>query len=512
MDVHHAGVEEMPVSKMRRGVHLAAAFVLFALLFIVFTIYSTLGTSGYSVRRLRPAARLKSRQELQEERAVDIDILDGVGVKFLSNFKNPCWYDRQGALTKAQNLYSSWLKPASAAELANYQSHRKQGYTLRCLPYFFLVGQPKCATTDVFQRINIHPDVAEALIKGPHWWSRRRYGQPYSPRPVTFLEYLDLFSGAAAAIEARWTNSTSSNLPYHEKITGDGSTSTLWDSSPTMTYLYSTLNKISGEKLFQLFFAKRDGLGHQQKNLRVKSLTSENNENQITDPEGCCFSRQNSRRDYTDYERTLYSQVYSIQPGVVLPITTADVIHSVLPKSRIIAVIREPVSRLFSSYVFFTKKQKMSPEVFDQAVQSSIQKWKLCTDHYSERTCAYNKTLHAELEVRLYNGMYNIFLRDWLNVFPQEQVMVLRMEDYHQDTSATMASIYAHLGLRGLTEEEEELVNMAPVQNKNKKKLYIGKMLNTTAETLRRFYEDFNNDLAELMGDRKFTWQDYYTD
>lgn len=40
-----------------------------------------------------------------------------------------------------------------------------------------------------------------------------------------------------------------------------------------------------------------------------------------------------------------YHQDHSSEDGIVLPFTVADVIHSVLPKSRIIAVIREPVSR-----------------------------------------------------------------------------------------------------------------------------------------------------------------------
>ncbi|XP_068226100.1 carbohydrate sulfotransferase 15-like [Palaemon carinicauda] len=439
-----------------------------------------------------------------------VDLFNGVGLEFLPNFKNPCWYDRQGGPVK-ENLFASLLKPASAAELVSHQNYNKRSYVLRCLPYFFLIGQPKCATTDVFQRINMHPDVAGTLLKGPHWWTRRRYGQPYSPRPITFVEYLDLFSTAAVDIEAHCANSTIPGVPYHQKITGDGSTSTLWDGSPTMNHMYSTLNKNSTRKVLQLFFNKREGFTHQLRGSGTESSAEADDRlNQRKDFEGCCFSNPASKGDYADSERTLYRQLFSIQPGIVLPVTTADIIHAVLPRSRIIAVIREPASRLYSSYAFFTKNTDITPENFDKAVDSSIQKWKLCTAQYSERTCAYNKTLQYDLEVRLYNGMYNIFLRDWLNVFPKDQVLVIRMEDYHQDISATMASIYAHLGLRGLSEDEENLVNMAPVQNKNRKKSNVGKMLNKTAEVLRKFYEPYNDDLVALLGDAKFLWQDYY--
>lgn len=49
--------------------------------------------------------------------------------------------------------------------------------------------------------------------------------------------------------------------------------------------------------------------------------------------------------------------------------------------------------------------------------------------------------------VRLYNGLYSIFIRDWLKVFQQKQVLVVRMEDYHQNITKTMATIFSHLDL-----------------------------------------------------------------
>ncbi|KAK7080939.1 hypothetical protein SK128_000255 [Halocaridina rubra] len=97
-----------------------------------------------------------------------------------------------------------------------------------------------------------------------------------------------------------------------------------------------------------------------------------------------------------------------------------------------------------------------------------------------------------------------------MSVFPKEQILVLRMEDYHQDIAATMTSVYAHLGLRGLNANEERQMNMVPVQNKNRKKMNIGKILNSTEDILRKFYEEYNKDLADLLGDLRFTWDDYY--
>lgn len=50
-------------------------------------------------------------------------------------------------------------------------------------------------------------------------------------------------------------------------------------------------------------------------------------------------------------------------------------------------------------------------------------------------------------EVRLYNGLYSIYIKDWLQVFPHEQVLVVRMEDYQKNISKALEDIYCHLGL-----------------------------------------------------------------
>ncbi|XP_046553719.1 uncharacterized protein LOC124263189 [Haliotis rubra] len=65
----------------------------------------------------------------------------------LSDYKNPCWKDRNN--------------------------------TIQCLPYFHLIGSDKCGSTDLFNRITHHPDVQTCtctLGKESSYWSWRRYG------------------------------------------------------------------------------------------------------------------------------------------------------------------------------------------------------------------------------------------------------------------------------------------------------------------------------------------------
>lgn len=47
---------------------------------------------------------------------------------------------------------------------------------MRCLPYFYVMGMPKCGTTDLYAKIVRHDSVVN-LLKEPHWWARKRVGR-----------------------------------------------------------------------------------------------------------------------------------------------------------------------------------------------------------------------------------------------------------------------------------------------------------------------------------------------
>ena len=103
--------------------------------------------------------------------------------EFLPNFKNPCWYEPLNEANVYQdNKYAVVSLHARQTMMELMQTwtnrlvKRRNARRLRCLPYFLMVGQPKCASTDMFKRITKHPDVQAPPIKELHWWSRNRQG------------------------------------------------------------------------------------------------------------------------------------------------------------------------------------------------------------------------------------------------------------------------------------------------------------------------------------------------
>lgn len=108
--------------------------------------------------------------------------------KFLPGVRNPCWYEEYtGNITSdpyRTNLYARYARRFRTVfqHLRNtFQEHLfhhdRKLYRMRCLPYFYIIGQPKCGTTDLYDRLRLHPDVKFTTFKEPHWWTRKRFGE-----------------------------------------------------------------------------------------------------------------------------------------------------------------------------------------------------------------------------------------------------------------------------------------------------------------------------------------------
>ncbi|CAL1530082.1 unnamed protein product [Lymnaea stagnalis] len=154
--------------------------------------------------------------------------------KFLPEFKNPCW--REMIRTPLEDLYktnkfalTSWTYEKAFAKMRDHwtKSRTRPKYRLRCLPYFLLAGQPKCGSTDFYERIITHPDIVTPPSKESHWWGKNRYGWCLnSTESIPLSDYIDLYDSAAVHIESGGEGVRKKK--YYRKITSDASVSTLW--------------------------------------------------------------------------------------------------------------------------------------------------------------------------------------------------------------------------------------------------------------------------------------------
>ncbi|XP_064601112.1 carbohydrate sulfotransferase 15-like [Liolophura sinensis] len=139
---------------------------------------------------------------------------------------------------------------------------------IRCLPYFFVAGFPKCGTTDLYRRLELHPQIQPPCAKEPHWWSRHRFAKGGS-----LLTYLKCFQVAAERISESNNYTTVVKEPRHQ-ITMDCSASTLWDHSnwryipqnnltfdePTVTNIHSIHHLLPNAKMIVIMRNPTDRL------------------------------------------------------------------------------------------------------------------------------------------------------------------------------------------------------------------------------------------------------------
>ncbi|KAL4640155.1 carbohydrate sulfotransferase 15 isoform X1 [Arapaima gigas] len=404
-----------------------------------------------AVKAIVSKVQFTSRQvpDLKELIQSEPHLFSVIPRQFLPNVKNPCWYEEHSGNMSSDpygsNLYARYSRRfrtifdyLRSAFWEHLHRRGERHYRMRCLPYFYIIGQPKCGTTDLYDRLRLHPDVRFTTFKEPHWWTRKRFGiirlsEGFQNRyPVE--DYLDLFDLAAYQIQDNMLGNASRSHEQGNIIIGEASASTMWDNN-AWVYFYD--NTTDGEP----------------------------------------------------------------------PFLVQDFIHAVQPNAKFIVMLRDPVERLYSDYLYFGIANK-SAEDFHERVSDSLQLFEGCLAEFPMRACVYNTTLNNAMPVRLQVGLYIVYILDWLTVFRKDQILVLRLEDHASNRKYTMHRVFNFLRLGPLTEQKEAEITKSPASNTRRPAdRILGPMLPITKEILQEFYSPFNQKLAKVLHNDSFLWK-----
>lgn len=185
-------------------------------------------------------------------------------------------------------------------------------------------------------------------------------------------------------------------------------------------------------------------------------------------------------------------------------VTTAQLIYEAQPYQRLIVLFREPVSRYYSAFHYYGHRKSeafKSPEKFHERATQEIERWKDCVARSGTKTCI--KRYDPQ---QLIKGMYSEFVEAWTSVFPRDQILFMRNEDYQSEPRAHLKAVMKFLGLRDLT--EDEWTKVLGVERTNAQSSRYPRMLPETRQLLMDFYAPFNTKLAELLQDTRYLWQD----
>ncbi|XP_064602186.1 carbohydrate sulfotransferase 15-like [Liolophura sinensis] len=384
-------------------------------------------------------AKLMTMQEEIFYDPHEVDLLSIEPFKFLKDYKNPCWIENV-TTWYIDNLYLEVpnVRAILTRMSATLRLRQETGdhHRVRCLPYFLIIGQPKCGSTDLYEKLTAHPDCVRPPTKEPHWWTRTRLGRHRAFGNVLSLaDYVDLFDFAGYNIEQHPTVSPDTGTVYHKMITGEGSMSTFWDN---------------------------------------------------------------------DHWWAMVGNENTTEPRVLNP----DYVHHVLPNAKLILILRNPTTRMYSDYLYFRKDDKM-PVDFHGDVVKAIGVYENCFRQASIRSCAYNATVKSIAKVRLRVGMYSVFMKDWLRVFPREQFFIIRTEEYADNPRDVLQELYKFLGLGMLSDSHiTKILSKKKANTRRVKDKLLGDMLPETRVLLNNFYRSFNEELVTLLRDDQFLWSE----
>ena len=216
---------------------------------------------------------------------------------------------------------------------------------------------------------------------------------------------------------------------------------------------------------------------------------------------------------------------YGLHEGIVNYCLVPAVLPQVLPESKFIVVMRNPVDMLYSAFWFSCSDravdlsrndQLQMPHRFHKRALTKINMFKNCTHSAPVDKCMDNiftKLNNSKKDcgrIRLEVGFYYLHIRKWLAVVPRKQFLFLTTEELKSPRNVEM-KIFDFLDV-GLHLHPQQ--GNAQDQNfcKNIQKTYDYhhdpelKMKDVTRKILTMFFKPYNRKLAALLHDDKYLW------
>ncbi|XP_069140999.1 carbohydrate sulfotransferase 15-like [Argopecten irradians] len=182
-------------------------------------------------------------------------------------------------------------------------------------------------------------------------------------------------------------------------------------------------------------------------------------------------------------------------------LTNAHFVRHILPDVKLVVILRNPVDRLYSDYIFMNPKEKKSKEIFHSKASRSVRLFNDCLRKHTRRHCAYQVYFG---DLRLTIGLYAVFLEDWMAVFPRKQFFITTLDDYSKNQTGITSEIFDFLGLRAVDNGKEGETHY---NRRRSSGIQAGAMLDETRQLLEQFYQPFDHALSSLLNDEKYLWR-----
>jgi len=176
---------------------------------------------------------------------------------------------------------------------------------------------------------------------------------------------------------------------------------------------------------------------------------------------------------------------YDVTPFYIYDQKSPQRIHQILPNSKLIVILRNPVDRSYSNY-FLGNQEKKFEEIIanEKKILNKIDK---------NNVDEYYNFVHTSMLAR---GFYAEQLENWYKIFPKDQILIIKSEEFATETNKIMNNIFDFL----------ELPHYDIPDNSKKNKIHYKIMKKETRADLVEFFRPYNEKLYSLVG-RNFDWE-----
>jgi hypothetical protein len=180
-------------------------------------------------------------------------------------------------------------------------------------------------------------------------------------------------------------------------------------------------------------------------------------------------------------------------PDYIFDVHAPKRIAADLPKVKLIILLRDPVDRAYSHYLH-NFRAAWDPDrenlCFERAIAAERERLHgeyerlIQDDHYFSY-----KYMHYSY---LKRGLYAEQLKVWLQLFPREQFLILKSEDFFAQPNHTFRQVLSFLQLPSWEPEEFQRFN---TRNKNSEALDL-----RIKQELEDYFKPMNSDLYKILG------------
>jgi sulfotransferase family protein len=167
--------------------------------------------------------------------------------------------------------------------------------------------------------------------------------------------------------------------------------------------------------------------------------------------------------------------------------------HGVLPRAKLIVVLRDPVSRAYSHYQHL-RNRGYEPRSFSEAVEGEHNL--LLRGHHQTVDDLRNRPRSHLLFGYVPRGFYASGIREWLGFFEMSQFLFLKSEDLFARPLEVLERTERFLGLRPFEWKTSTVFNQGR---------YDTKIEPAMQRHLQELYVAHNRELAQLLGS-DFDW------